>query len=177
MSGETRPPRNTRGHTLDDPVPAAYVAFEDRQTPIRRRPTVPNRIGDWIADQWTWLVAPWRVTEAEDELDISILRRIEHLENRMTSAENTAYARAAEVVGLIRAEFASLRQQVQNAATAGAAALEADAQVDADRIAGLVDELASVLPATVPDVPVPAPGEPAELPAEPVTETPTDPAV
>jgi hypothetical protein len=57
-----------------------------------------------------------------------------------------------------------LRAQITDAATAGAAALEQDAQADADRLAGLVDELAAVLPGEVPDVPVPGPGEPAELP-------------
>lgn len=93
------------------------------------------------------------------------------LGERMTSAENTAYARAAEVVGLIKAEFESLRQQVSEAATAGAAALEQDAANDAERISGLVAELETVLPSVVPtppveipEVPVPEPGQPAELP-------------
>jgi len=123
-----------------------------------------NNFPEWVALR-DRLVEPWTVNyAARDELDLHILERLNNLEARMTSAENDAYARAAEVVGLIKAEFASLRQQVQDAATAGAAALEQDAQADADRINGLIDELASVLPAEVPDVPVPAPGEAAELP-------------
>ncbi len=128
---------------------------------------MPDRsVSDWFADRWCWLTGPWRTQNTQDELTLSVLRRIEHMESRVTNAENAAYARAAEVVGLIRAEFASLRQQVQNAGTAGAAALEADAQADADRITGLIDELAAELPADVPDVPVPDPGAPAELPVD-----------
>lgn len=84
------------------------------------------------------------------------------LRSAMSSAESAAYERAAEVVGLIRAEFASLRDQLANSDVA----LEADAQADADRLNGLVDELVSVLPAEVPEVSVPDPGQPAELPAE-----------
>lgn len=119
---------------------------------------------EWFAARLDFLTSPWRTEIAKDELNLSVLRRINEVETRMTTAENAAYARAAEVVGLIRAEFASLRQQVSEAATAGAAALEADAQADADRITGLIDELAAELPADVPDVPVPDPGAPAELP-------------
>lgn len=124
-----------------------------------------------------WLTAPWRRPLERDELTVLALQRINRLETRMTNAENAAYARAAEVVGLIKAEFASLRLQVSDAATAGAAALEADAQADADRITGLIDELAAELPADVPDVPVPDPGEPAELPTEeePTEEPPAEP--
>lgn len=111
-----------------------------------------SRLNELLAS----VVAPWTQHPA----------RLNTLESRMSSAEAAAYARAAEVVGLIKAEFASLRQQVSDAAAAGAAALENDAQADADRITGLIDELAAELPADVPDVPVPDPGQPAELPAD-----------
>jgi len=130
------------------------------------RPTLPASWLPWpgkaatqrsLTDLWTYMVGQ------TDATTYALLR----LESRMTNAENAAYARAAEVVGLIRAEFASLRLQIQDAATAGAAALESDAQADADRITALVDELASVLPADVPDVPTPAPGDPAEIPTDP----------
>lgn len=128
----------------------------------------------WLYDRLTWLTAPWTaLSDMQAQLTRLQMKSIE-LETRMTSAENAAYARAAEVVGLIKAEFASLRQQVADAATAGAAALEQDAQTDADRINGLIDELAEVLPAEVPDVPVPAPGEAAELPADGGEEPPAD---
>lgn len=132
-----------------------------------------------LADRWFWLVGPWRRQNDHDELTVSMLARLNHLENLMSSAESAAYARAAEVVGLIKAEFASLRQQVADAANAGAAALEADAQADADRINGLIDDLVTVLPVDVPEVEVPAPGAPAELPSDPAPaepEAPADPA-
>lgn len=95
-----------------------------------------------------------------------------NLEDRMTSIEDAQYDRAREIVALLRAEFASLRSQIDAAVTdkdaavaAGvASALADDAVADTQRITGLVDELASVLPGDVPEVPVPAPGEPAELP-------------
>lgn len=124
-----------------------------------------------VADYWAWLVGPWRRQNDRDELTISMLRRLNHLENRMSSAESAAYVRAAEVVGLIKAEFASLREQVANSD----AALEADAQADADRINVLIDELVTVLPADVPDVEVPAPGAPAELPEAPAEPAPAEP--
>ncbi len=117
-----------------------------------------------------WLTAPWRRPLERDELTVLALQRINRLESRMTMAENAAYNRAAEVVGLIRAEFESLRSQLANVD----AALEADAQADAERLTALVDELVSVLPSGVPDVPVPDPGQPAELPEgdEPPAEDP-----
>lgn len=101
----------------------------------------------------------------------------------MTSAEDQAYARAAEVVGLIKAEFASLKAQVDAAVADKDAAVQAgvasaladDAAADTERLSGLIGELESVLPVAVPQVPVPDPGQPAEVPAE--SETPVgDPA-
>jgi len=118
----------------------------------------------WILDRLAWLHAPWtdlsdvQAELARHEMELLALR------SAMSSAENLAYERAAQLVGLIKAEFVSLREQLD----ASAQALEGDAQADADRLNGLLDELATVVPAEVPEVPTPAPGEPAELPSEPV---------
>lgn len=122
----------------------------------------------WFADRVAWLMAPWWAL-SEQQVQIAQLQlRTMRMEIRMTNAENTAYARAAEIVGLVRAEFESLRSEVGRLAAgtdeAVRAALAADSDADAARITGLIDELASVLPADVPDVDVPADGEPAELP-------------
>ena len=94
------------------------------------------------------------------------------LEERVTNAENAAYARLGELVGLIRAEFTSLREQVDRAVQDKDAAVQAgvesalsdDAAADTARLEGLIGELESVLPAEVPEVEVPQPGQPAELP-------------
>jgi hypothetical protein len=119
---------------------------------------------NWLFDLLPYV--PRRETERRfDDLWSYVMDQTEEITKmgeRMTSAENEAYARAAEVVGLIKAEFASLREQLDSSAEA----LSADAQADADRLNGLMDELASVLPAEVPEVPTPEPGQPAELPAE-----------
>lgn len=95
-----------------------------------------------------------------------------HLGERMTSMEDAAWARVGELVGLIKAEFASLRDQIdaavadKDAAVAAgvASALADDATADTARVSGLISELESVLPAPVPAVVVPEPGQPAELP-------------
>ena len=97
---------------------------------------------------------------------------LERLEDRVSTAENAAYARLGELVGLIRAEFESLRAQVDRAvqdkdaavAAGVESALSEDAAADTARLEGLIGELESVLPAEVPDVEVPQPGQPAELP-------------
>ena len=135
----------------------------------------------WLSDRWAWLHAPWT---ALSDVQADLARHeiaLHEVRTRMTSMENEAYARAAEVVGLIRAEFASLRGQLDEALAGTDAAVESalseDSARDAERLTGLIDELSSVLPADVPDVPVPAPGEPAELPADepaPADEDPAD---
>lgn len=99
---------------------------------------------------------------------------LERMRTDMTSAEDRAYARAGEVVALLRAEFASLRSQVDAAVADKEAAVQAgiesaladDSAADAARVESLITELESVLPAEVPQVPVPEPGQPAELPNE-----------
>lgn len=154
---------HARGGPTRPPDPACPAAAP-RRSPMS---WLTDRLHDWVCPHRDALTSVHADLAEHGKTLARHARAINALETRMTTAENAAYARAAEVVGLIRAEFASLREQVANAATAGAAALEADAQADADRITGLVNELVSVLPATVPDVPVPDPGQPAELPAEP----------
>ena len=135
----------------------------------------------WLSDRFAWLHAPWT---ALSDVQADLARHefaLHETRTRMTNMENEAYARAAEVVGLIKAEFASLRGQLDEALAgtdaAVASALSEDSARDAERLTGLIDELSSVLPADVPDVPVPAPGEPAELPADepaPADEDPAD---
>lgn len=100
---------------------------------------------------------------------------LERMEERMTTAEDTAYNRLAELIALVKAETASLREQVaaavadkEAAVAAGvASALGEESARDVERLTGLIAELESAVPVPVPEVPVPAPGEPAELPAEP----------
>lgn len=115
------------------------------------------------------VAALWREHLAEIEATTVALTT---LEERVTNAENAAYARLGELVGLIRAEFESLRAQVDRAvqdkdaavAAGVESALSEDAAADTARLEGLIGELESVLPAEVPEVEVPQPGQPAELP-------------
>lgn len=109
-----------------------------------------------------------------EQVDATSVGR-ENLRRDMTSAEDRAYARAAEVAGLLRAEFASLRSQIDAAVADKDAAVQAgvesalaeDSAADAARVEGLITELETVLPGEVPAVPVPEPGDAAELPDEP----------
>lgn len=144
---------------------------------------MPDRsVSTWLADRWHWLVGPWRTQNCRDELTLSVLRRIDHLETYVSTAETAATARLAELAGLIKAEFASLKGQLdaaiadKDAAVAAGitSALNDDSAADASRLEGLIAEFESVLPATVPDVPVPDPGQPAELPAEPAPAEPVE---
>lgn len=134
---------------------------------------------------WSW--PPWvRRRETSDALEAlwdyviaqteATTQALQRTGETMTSAEDAAYARAGEVVALLKAEFASLRSQVDAAVAdkdaavqAGvSAALNEDSARDAERVEGLLGELESVLPAQaeVPEVDVPDPGQPAELPNE-----------
>lgn len=85
------------------------------------------------------------------------------LGERMTNAqqaESEKWAELGRVAGLIVAEVASLKDQVQRIG-------DTEAQADVERIDALLSTLNSGLPAevVVPDVPVPAPGDPAVDPA------------
>lgn len=92
----------------------------------------------------------------------------------MSQAESAIFQRIADMIGVVKAEFASLKQQLdlamQDKQQAIEQALGDDAAADAARLEGLLNELSSVvdqapeIPAEVPDVPVPDPGEPAEQP-------------
>lgn len=115
-------------------------------------------------------------------------RRINDLEDRMTSVEQQTWDQLGRLVGVVIAEVKSLRETVAakdaalaatQEALAGAdaaaaeqvrAALDADSASDVERVVGLLGQLADVVPAEVPDVPVPAPGEPAEAPTPPPGE-------
>lgn len=139
-----------------------------------------------------------QLTHMGDRLN-RVLIRIEILEDRMTAAEareDAAAARLAEVIGLLKAEIPSLREQLaaalgsQEAFAAGkvSEALDSRALRDAERLEALVaeaDALVTVMPSVpeVPVVPVPEPGAPAELPDEPTpvdgvptTDVPAEPA-
>lgn len=142
---------------MTDPHNASWWAY----LPVTRaemRAVISHEIGE----VWAYVLAQ---TSA-------VTTMLDNLEDRMTSMEDTQYDRARELLALVRAEFASLRAQIDAAvadkdaaiAAGVSSALAEDAQRDTERLSGLVDELASVLPGTIPDVPVPAPGEPAVLP-------------
>jgi hypothetical protein len=111
-----------------------------------------------------YLIAPWSLLS---DIRTAILRhgaRISRLEHWMTTADAN-WAEAARIVGLVRAEVTSLREQlaaeeVDDQAQVDTAVAEAR-RVDAERLDELVGVLAQTLPADVPDVPTPAPGEPA----------------
>lgn len=120
-----------------------------------------------LADLLARVLAPWQDLANTPVLVRQHSRRLNDLEERMTSTED-AWGRAATIIGLVRAEVASLRDQLATEDADDQAqvdtAVTAARQSDADRLAQLVDALAEVLPADVPDVPTPGPGEPATDP-------------
>lgn len=142
---------------------------------------------------WPWLPRRQVVTYFRDlwEYVLQQTDHITYLGERMTSVEDTNYTRLRELAGLIKAEFASVRQQLdaavadkEAAVAAGvSSALTEDSAADAARLSGLIDEFGSILPGAPVEVVVPDPGQPAELPTgggdadvpnEPATETPSD---
>ena len=90
-----------------------------------------------------------------------------HLEQYMS-----AWDTAQKIVGLVIAEYSSLRQQLADQAAGQQAAIDqaiADARAaDEKRIEDLLAQLGQVLPGETPSVPVPDAGQPAELPVEAV---------
>ncbi len=44
-----------------------------------------SRIREGIADYAAFVTSPWRTQNCQDELTLSVLRRIEHLETRMAA--------------------------------------------------------------------------------------------
>jgi hypothetical protein len=156
--------------------------------PTAPDPKIPPR--SLASGFWPWLPRREVVTYVRDLWEY-VLQQTEHLTNlgeRMTSVEDTNYARLRELAGLIKAEFASVRQQLdaavadkEAAVAAGiSSALTEDSANDAARLSGLIDEFGSILPGAPVEVPVPDPGQPAELPtdppapADPVVETPAE---
>jgi hypothetical protein len=137
------------------------------------RPSVERIIGETDED---------RGLVGRDEL----LRALNHLEERMTTAEQTEAAsneRFAALLGTVIAEIKSLRNGQENFAEqlaqavadgdkARADALAADALADADRLDQYSNMLSELYPADVPVVEVPPPGEPAEPPADSGVEVP-----
>jgi hypothetical protein len=129
---------------------------------VTRRPDYADEPPRWLRELACW---------CNNRLQIHrIWQKINELEERMTTTEQEQYDRGAQLVGLLKAEFASLHSQLDQALADSdakvATALGEDSKADAERIKGLLDELATVLPGTVPDVPVPDPGQPAEVPAD-----------
>lgn len=120
-------------------------------------PTLARRAACWLR---RLVDLPAAARRSEDRLTL--------LEDRMTAFDDKL-VQAAALVGRIRAEFQSLRdqltaEQADDQAQVDTAVTDAR-RADADRLAALVDNLAEVLPAAVPTVPTPGPGEPATDPA------------
>lgn len=147
---------------------------------LRRPPTLLERIADLLPVNRGQLRQLWNHVLDHESL---VTDKLIEMEERMTSTEQAAYARLGELVGLVKAEFASLRQQVDQAvadkdaavAAGVASALGEETAADVERLNGLIAELEAVVPVPVPEVPVPDPGQPAELPTDSGVETPTEP--
>lgn len=110
-----------------------------------------------------YVLAPWSLLS---EVRAALLRhgvRLTALEKKMASM-NDALAEAARVVGLVKAEVASLRDQLVAEQSDDDAEVAAAREADAARLSELVGVLAEALPAAVPDVPAPGPGQPATDP-------------
>lgn len=93
--------------------------------------------------------------------------RVRRLELIMTTAQDNI-DKALAVAALLKAEFASLRAQLEAEQTDDQvqvdAAVAAARQADMDRVEQLTNVLAEMLPGTTPVVDVPPAGEPATLP-------------
>ena len=123
-----------------------------------------------------------RVINHNSRVLAGLARRIDNLEERMSTVEQQTWDEIGTLVGLVEAEVMSLRQSnaAKDAALEAARAELADADVDAqqkvddalaldsqadtDRAVRLVQRLRAVVPVEVPAIDVPPPGEPAELP-------------
>jgi hypothetical protein len=126
------------------------------------------------------LSLPWilhaRLTDVERDianLQLAVADLQNHviaLEDQVTAAESALWEQINNLVGVIQAEFASLKSQLDAALQDKAAAVEAalgdDAAADAERLSGLLDRLQAAIPGQTPVVEEPAPGEPAEVPGE-----------
>lgn len=137
--------------------------------PRRRRLIDVPLIGPWL----DYALSPWRRQADVDARLLNHDHRLSTIEGDMlimTTSFDEQETRGAQLVALIQAEFASLRQQLADEQADDQAQVDAavtDARnADAERLGKLLDTLAQVVPGTPPVVETPAPGEPAELPAE-----------
>jgi hypothetical protein len=129
-----------------------------------------------------YLALPWVQSARISDLEADIGRlaiELNRLGNAMTQAESEQYERLANLAGVIKAEFASLKAQLDEALQsqdeAVAQALGDDASTDAERLRVLIDALTDAVPGQTPEVPVPDPGEPATEPG-PLPDVPESPA-
>lgn len=130
---------------------------------------MPDRsVSDWFADRWHWLTGPWRTQNARDELTLSVLRRIEHLESRMTAADNLA-ARLDAATNELAADLTSVRDALAAAVAGQAQAVQDAVSAELAKLDAPIARL-EALGADEAD-PVPAP----ETPAEPVENAPAAP--
>lgn len=117
-----------------------------------------------LADLWVWLVGPWRRQNDHDELTVSMLARLNHLENRM-SLTDAALAELDAATNEVAADLDALEAQI--------AGLDADAaskiSAAAARLRGLAADPEQPVPPAEPADPAPA--DP-EAPADPSDETP-----
>jgi hypothetical protein len=160
-------------YTIRTPFPPGGTQPHPRR---RRLVDVP-----FIGPALAYLVSPWsqlaevRATQLQHDDRISTLERDFLI---MTGSVNDSIndgfdkldERAAQIAGLLQAEFASLRAQLEAEHADDAeqvdAAVKTARAADLERVGKLLDVFAQLLPGETPQVETPAPGEPAELPAE-----------
>lgn len=162
-------------YTIRTPFPPGGTQPHPRRRRLRDLPL----IGPALA----YLVGPWSQQSDTKARLMQHDDRLSTLEGdmiAMTGAvnENAAAqeARAAQIAALLKAEFASLRSQLDAALADDAAEVDAAVKqalnADSERVGKLLDTFADILPgANAPVVETPAPGEPAVIPAE---ETPAE---
>lgn len=136
----------------------------------------------YIGHALDYALSPWSLLSDLRARLMAHGLRIRRIEEKLMDYDEQI-TRGGQILALVKAEFASLREQL--------AAEEADDQAqvstavasaraaDAERLGGLIDSLAEVLPVVVPDVEVPAAGEPAVIPetgetSDDVIETPVE---
>ncbi len=130
---------------------------------------------NWLADRWHWLVGPWRTQSTQDELTLSVLRRIEHLERFMADTSPVLNKLAEDLRAWGAGPFAALladnaRLAARNAELEGEDVAESSA---ADNAVSAFNDLTAPVTES-PDVPVEI--SPVEVPAAPPADEPTPPA-
>lgn len=140
---------------------------------------MPDRPSTSLADRWHWLVGPWRTQSTQDELTLSVLRRIDHLESRMSAADNLA-ARLDAATNELAADLTSVRDALAAAVAGQAQAVQDAVSAELAKLDAPIARL-EALGADEAD-PVPAPTEPSpaapveDAPASPPADEPTPPA-